>query len=51
MPLVFDSTDGSYEAVGNKLGGLKLIKTQFLALLVKRFHHARRNRKGFISQV
>lgn len=51
MPPVFESTDGSYEAVGNKLGGLKLIKTQFLALLVKRFHHARRNRKGFISQI
>ena len=47
---VFESTDGGYDK-DRKLGGLKLIKAQFLALLVKRFHHTRRNRKGFLSQV
>ena len=31
--------------------GLALIKKQFFALLKKRFHHAKRNRKGFISQI
>ena len=50
IPSVFESTDGGFDK-DRKLGGLKLIKAQFLALLVKRFHHARRNRKGFLSQV
>ena len=31
--------------------GLSLWIQQFLALLVKRFHHARRGKKGFISQI
>lgn len=31
--------------------GWKLIRTQFLALFIKRFHHARRSRKGLIAQV
>ncbi|KAJ7386395.1 ATP-binding cassette sub- A member 1 [Desmophyllum pertusum] len=34
-----------------KLEGAKLLKGQFWALLVKRFHHARRNRKEFLSQL
>lgn len=51
VPPVFESTDGRYEAVDKKLSGLKLLRTQFWALLVKRFHHARRNRKGFLSQI
>ena len=50
MPQVFETTDGVYDKE-RKLGGLKLITGQFWALLVKRFHHARRNRKGYISQV
>jgi len=50
MSPVFESTDGSYDK-DRKLGGLALIKGQFWALLVKRFHSARRNRKGFLSQV
>ena len=50
MPQVFESPDGVYDKE-RKLGGLKLITGQFWALLVKRFHHARRNRKGYISQV
>ncbi|KAL4006708.1 leucine-rich repeat-containing protein 16 [Sarotherodon galilaeus] len=29
----------------------KLIRQQFLALFIKRFHHARRSRKGLIAQV
>ncbi|KAM9836585.1 phospholipid-transporting ATPase ABCA1 [Aulostomus maculatus] len=31
--------------------GLELIRRQFLALFIKRFHHARRSRKGLIAQV
>ncbi|XP_034020928.1 phospholipid-transporting ATPase ABCA1-like [Thalassophryne amazonica] len=31
--------------------GGKLIRRQFLALFIKRFHHARRSRKGLIAQV
>ncbi|XP_061814826.2 phospholipid-transporting ATPase ABCA1-like [Nerophis lumbriciformis] len=31
--------------------GRKLIRHQFLALFIKRFHHARRSRKGLIAQV
>ncbi|XP_031441264.1 phospholipid-transporting ATPase ABCA1-like isoform X2 [Clupea harengus] len=31
--------------------GLRLIRRQFLALFIKRFHHARRSRKGLIAQV
>ncbi|KAM8881267.1 phospholipid-transporting ATPase ABCA1 isoform 2-T2 [Synchiropus picturatus] len=31
--------------------GWELIRKQFLALFIKRFHHARRSRKGLIAQV
>ncbi|KAL6118634.1 uncharacterized protein ACO6RY_03402 [Pungitius sinensis] len=31
--------------------GWKLIRRQFLALFIKRFHHARRSRKGLVAQV
>uniref|UniRef100_A0A8C7T2V0 P-type phospholipid transporter n=1 Tax=Oncorhynchus mykiss TaxID=8022 RepID=A0A8C7T2V0_ONCMY len=31
--------------------GWELIRRQFLALFIKRFHHARRSRKGIIAQV
>uniref|UniRef100_A0A9J8DHZ8 P-type phospholipid transporter n=1 Tax=Cyprinus carpio carpio TaxID=630221 RepID=A0A9J8DHZ8_CYPCA len=31
--------------------GWSLIKQQFLALFIKRFHHARRSRRGIIAQV
>ncbi len=47
---VFESTDGGYDN-DSKLGGIRLLKGQFWALLVKRFHHLRRNRKAFLSQV
>ena len=50
MPVVFESTDGGYDN-DSKLEGIKLLKGQFWALLVKRFHHLRRNRKAFLSQV
>ena len=49
-PPVFESTDGGYDA-DKQLEGIKLLKGQFWALIVKRFHHLRRNRKAFISQV
>ncbi|KAJ3585195.1 hypothetical protein NHX12_013916 [Muraenolepis orangiensis] len=32
------------------IGGRPLIRRQFMALFVKRFHHARRSRKGLIAQ-
>lgn len=31
--------------------GWRLIRRQFLALFIKRFHYARRSRKGLIAQV
>lgn len=31
--------------------GLDLIRRQFLALFIKRFHYARRSRKGLVAQV
>ncbi|XP_075999903.1 phospholipid-transporting ATPase ABCA1 [Genypterus blacodes] len=31
--------------------GWELIRRQFLALFIKRFHHARRSRKGLVAQV
>ncbi|XP_063962912.1 phospholipid-transporting ATPase ABCA1-like isoform X2 [Lytechinus pictus] len=34
-----------------RVTGLKLIQRQFSALFFKRFHHARRSKKGFIAQV
>ncbi|XP_037335370.2 phospholipid-transporting ATPase ABCA1-like [Pungitius pungitius] len=33
------------------IAGWKLIRRQFLALFIKRFHHARRSRKGLVAQV
>ncbi|MCJ8749017.1 hypothetical protein PDJAM_G00171320 [Pangasius djambal] len=33
------------------IAGWPLIRHQFLALFIKRFHHARRSRKGIIAQV
>ncbi|XP_068444522.1 phospholipid-transporting ATPase ABCA1-like [Clinocottus analis] len=42
-------------SVGGKgstvITGKELIRRQFLALFIKRFHHARRSRKGLIAQV
>uniref|UniRef100_A0A3B3RQH8 ATP-binding cassette sub-family A member 1-like n=1 Tax=Paramormyrops kingsleyae TaxID=1676925 RepID=A0A3B3RQH8_9TELE len=37
---------GSYAITGGEL-----IRRQFLALFIKRFHHARRSRKGLVAQV
>nr|CAB3219608.1 ATP-binding cassette sub-family A member 1-like [Phallusia mammillata] len=37
---------GSYQVSGNKL-----VLQQFRALFIKRFHHARRNGKGFVASV
>ncbi|XP_071490342.1 phospholipid-transporting ATPase ABCA1-like [Diadema antillarum] len=34
-----------------RVTGLKLIRRQFAALFFKRFHHARRSKKGFLAQV
>lgn len=48
--------DGQRPACVNGKGscvitGWPLIRHQFLALFIKRFHHARRSRKGIIAQV
>lgn len=37
---------GSYAITGGEL-----VRRQFLALFIKRFHHARRSRKGLVAQV
>lgn len=42
------SVNGRGSAV---ITGWELIRRQFLALFIKRFHHARRSRKGLIAQV
>lgn len=34
-----------------KLVGWRLTLHQFLALIIKRFHHQRRNKKGFLCEV
>uniref|UniRef100_H0XG82 ATP binding cassette subfamily A member 12 n=1 Tax=Otolemur garnettii TaxID=30611 RepID=H0XG82_OTOGA len=36
---------------GERLDGLGLLLKKILAILIKRFHHTRRNWKGFIAQV
>uniref|UniRef100_A0A8C6NIC1 ABC transporter domain-containing protein n=1 Tax=Nothobranchius furzeri TaxID=105023 RepID=A0A8C6NIC1_NOTFU len=47
-PALLASINGRGSAV---ITGWKLIRRQFLALFIKRFHHARRSRKGLIAQV
>uniref|UniRef100_A0A8C8A4V0 ABC transporter domain-containing protein n=1 Tax=Oryzias sinensis TaxID=183150 RepID=A0A8C8A4V0_9TELE len=49
---VFPSRSASVNGRGSVvITGWKLIRQQFLALFIKRFHHARRSRKGLIAQV
>ena len=43
-----DDYDGTNS---RKLSGFALVKIQFFALLVKRFHYMRRSKKSFIAQV
>ena len=43
-----DDYDGTNSC---KLSGFALVKIQFFALLVKRFHYMRRSKKSFIAQV
>ena len=45
-----DGQEGSFD-IDRKSTGLRLLLRQFWALIVKRFHHSRRNRKGFLSQI
>uniref|UniRef100_A0AAY4A836 P-type phospholipid transporter n=1 Tax=Denticeps clupeoides TaxID=299321 RepID=A0AAY4A836_9TELE len=52
------TTKGSVENVTSVTGkgsgiitGWRLIRKQFWALFIKRFHHARRSRKGLVAQV
>lgn len=58
MKVKFTSRVEDVERVANVNGkgssvitGWELIRRQFLALFIKRFHHARRSRKGLIAQV
>jgi hypothetical protein len=50
---VEDDIDDVFRAprIQPKATGLTLIKKQFIGLLRKRLSHAKRNRKGFISQI
>ena len=44
--------DGSAEGRGSRqVKGASLVMKQFLALLIKRFHHATRSHKDFLAQV
>lgn len=41
-----------FEGAGRpQVSGWALKRRQFLALFIKRFHHVRRSKKGFISEV
>uniref|UniRef100_A0A8D0AU38 ABC transporter domain-containing protein n=1 Tax=Sander lucioperca TaxID=283035 RepID=A0A8D0AU38_SANLU len=44
-------SDTTLEEGSTVITGWELIRRQFLALFIKRFHHARRSRKGLIAQV
>ena len=50
---VVDDIDDVFRAprIQPKATGIALIKKQFTGLLKKRFSHAKRNRKGFVSQI
>lgn len=47
----FDAPDNSGGKGSRQVKGARLILKQFLALLVKRFHHAVRSQKDFVAQV
>uniref|UniRef100_UPI00358E46A7 phospholipid-transporting ATPase ABCA1-like n=1 Tax=Myxine glutinosa TaxID=7769 RepID=UPI00358E46A7 len=46
-----EHTSSTRRSEDDLLSGFPLILQQFWALLVKRFHHARRSRKGFVAQI
>ena len=43
--------DDSLYDTDTRISGFTMLLRQFWALFVKRFHHTRRNRKAFVSQV
>ncbi|XP_003785023.1 ATP-binding cassette sub-family A member 12 [Otolemur garnettii] len=47
----FTDRDDKILTRGERLDGLGLLLKKILAILIKRFHHTRRNWKGFIAQV
>ena len=49
--LLFFTDDPCDSAYRNVKTGLALWIQQFIALLIKRFHHARRGKKSFVSQI
>ncbi|XP_078532688.1 phospholipid-transporting ATPase ABCA1-like isoform X3 [Lissotriton helveticus] len=53
--IFLNRVEGSTEDLKGKgsyvVSGWMLIYRQFIALFIKRFHHARRSRKGFVAQV
>ena len=49
--LLFFTDDPCDTANRNVKSGLALWIQQLIALLIKRFHHARRGKKGFVSQI
>lgn len=51
MPDAEDSSRPAADLSGNEVQGIHLMRRQFFALMVKRFHHFRRSKKGFFAQV
>ncbi|ELK17237.1 ATP-binding cassette sub-family A member 12, partial [Pteropus alecto] len=47
----FTDRDDKILTRGERLDGLGLLLKKIMAILIKRFHHTRRNWKGFIAQV
>ncbi|XP_060049934.1 glucosylceramide transporter ABCA12 [Erinaceus europaeus] len=47
----FTDRDDKVLTRGERLDGLGLLLKKIMAILIKRFHHTRRNWKGFIAQV
>lgn len=48
---VFIISDGFNHELQEKIKGKKLLFMQFYALLIKRFHHFKRSKKGFLCEV
>ncbi|XP_038069738.1 phospholipid-transporting ATPase ABCA1-like isoform X2 [Patiria miniata] len=51
MPDAESSSSRAADLSGSEVQGINLIRRQFYALMVKRFHHFRRSKKGFFAQV
>ena len=43
--------NGFSHSLGDKVTGWRLTLRQFMAIFIKRFHHVRRSKKGFLCEV